>query len=626
MTSNNIFRLSELQVKQPIINVGCIGHVSHGKSTLVKSLTNKKTPTHSVELERGITINIGFANLRIYYNNDTKNFKYSSGIINENGYELIKHISFVDCPGHAALMSTMISGTQVIKGALLLVAINDDIPQAQTKGHVDILKYTNIDKILILLNKIDLFKNDMEVNKKVEQLKDFIHQNKSLHEKPVVPISAFRGYNIEHILRFLSNINTNDLRALVTEPLKMCVLRSFNINPEGIKIDKLKGGIIGGSIQSGYIRIGEYIGIFPGYITKNSEDEWQLRPIFTKVISLYSENTPLDSGIAIPGGLIAVGLDCDPALCKQNHLLGNQIIKLTKDSIREYVDTDYYSNILIVNIEFIKDDINVDTIKTIVMIINSKSIKGSLKKKKNEYKIQLEIPIFIDITETYPILFTNNNVLEIFGLAKIERTKPVAEVILPSKFEEFCEQLPESYEEITIIDDLNEVNFDTSLFELNKLEDNLIPDLDKFKVTTNGIILPELVIEYDIDKILWVNFEQYNTVLKNLAETSQIDITDIRTISLDKIILPYLTYVYGLKECNDVTYLNGIVTINIKTKKIRQKLEIILKSFFKEFNLCNKCKKISCLVVKIHSKVQKICYYCSSRTIINDSWVKMISI
>lgn len=618
----NTYKLSELQLNQPIINVGNIGHVSHGKSTVVKSLTGKATQTSSAEIERNITINLGFANLKIYYNSELKDFKHTNKTICEEGYKLIKHISFVDCPGHAALMATMISGTQVIDAALLLIAVNDEIPQAQTIGHANVLKYSQIDKTLILFNKIDLFKNANEVNTKIEELESFISGYDELKDKPVVPISAFRNYNTEEILRFLSNISTNAIEKLVNESLKMCVLRSFNINKEGCMIDTLKGGVVGGSIQSGYLKVGEYVGLFPGYIKKSIEGQWQIRPILTKILSLYSEETELN--IAIPGGLIGIGLDIDPSLCKQNNLLGSSIIKLSKENISYYIDSDCYSDTIILDIEFIKEDIYTPDTKNIVMIINSRAIKGKIKKKGTEYKIQLEIPILTDTEEKYPILTLHNGVLEIFGLGMITRSKPTVQVILPSQYNNYRDMLPIAYEDINIINDTESLDFDSSLFTLANLKDNILPSLDILKSSTVGIPLPELIIEYDPDKIIWKNFSQYDPLLKTLFDNPHIDINNVRMISLDKIMLPYINYVYGFKSSNDVTYLNGIIYVNIKTKKIKMKLEIVVKNLFKQFNLCDKCKKISSLIVKVQSKIQKICFNCGKRILINEPWTKNI--
>ena len=142
-------KLSEIIEKQPVLNVGCVGHVAHGKSTVVYGLTGIRTQKHSSELERNITINLGYANLRIYRNKKTKILSSSNVALNDTDLVLCKHYSFVDCPGHQAYMSTMVSGTETFDVALLLIAASEAIPQPQTLSHTNVLSHTNIENIAI---------------------------------------------------------------------------------------------------------------------------------------------------------------------------------------------------------------------------------------------------------------------------------------------------------------------------------------------------------------------------------------------------------------------------------------------------------------------------------------------
>ena len=113
----NTIKLSEVIKRQPIINIGTIGHVSHGKSTVVFALTGKKTQEHSAEQVRNITINLGYANTKIWYNKDSDEFKTTNSDIElDDSWQLLQHFSFVDCPGHNAYLSTMISGAGAMNG------------------------------------------------------------------------------------------------------------------------------------------------------------------------------------------------------------------------------------------------------------------------------------------------------------------------------------------------------------------------------------------------------------------------------------------------------------------------------------------------------------------------------
>ena len=121
--------MSYINLKQPNLNIGIIGHVSHGKSSLIRLLTGINTIKHSNEKKRNITINIGYANTKICKCNLCKSIKsYNSQeteFVCENcniEMELIKHISFVDCPGHDSFMSTMISGASIMDAVILVIS------------------------------------------------------------------------------------------------------------------------------------------------------------------------------------------------------------------------------------------------------------------------------------------------------------------------------------------------------------------------------------------------------------------------------------------------------------------------------------------------------------------------
>lgn len=122
----------EVISRQATINIGTIGHVAHGKSTVVKALSGVHTVRFKNELERNITIKLGYANAKIYKSEDpkckrpicyTSRGSSTADIITANGfkYELVRHVSFVDCPGHDILMATMLNGAAVMDAALLLI-------------------------------------------------------------------------------------------------------------------------------------------------------------------------------------------------------------------------------------------------------------------------------------------------------------------------------------------------------------------------------------------------------------------------------------------------------------------------------------------------------------------------
>ena len=122
-------KLSKKLPKQPEVNIGLVGHVDHGKTTLTKALSGVWTDTHSEELKRGISIKLGYADTAFF---KTKKGEYYVSGKNPDGKkdnvdDLQRVVSFVDAPGHETLMAIMISGASIMDGALLMVAANEKL-------------------------------------------------------------------------------------------------------------------------------------------------------------------------------------------------------------------------------------------------------------------------------------------------------------------------------------------------------------------------------------------------------------------------------------------------------------------------------------------------------------------
>ena len=204
---------------QPTINMGIVGHVDHGKTTLTKLLSGKWTDTHSEEKKRGITIKLGYTNFTISKDNDSFNVK--------NKGELLKRVSIVDAPGHESFMATMISGAAVMDCALLLVAANEKCPQAQTIEHLKTLEISGIKNIIVIQNKIDLVTKE----EAIENFKDINNFLKDTIAKdaPIIPVSAQHGANISALLEEI-NEKFNEPQRDLDSVAKMYVVRSFDIN------------------------------------------------------------------------------------------------------------------------------------------------------------------------------------------------------------------------------------------------------------------------------------------------------------------------------------------------------------------------------------------------------------
>jgi translation initiation factor 2 subunit 3 len=614
------FYTSFIKDQQPVANIGTIGHVSHGKSTVVKAFTGKHTPTRSDEIERNITINLGFANLRIYYNEQTKNFKYSEKRLLEDGYILVNHISFVDCPGHSSYTATMISGSKVFDAALLVIAASSPIPAPQTAKHTELLEFTNIQNLLVLLNKIDLLKDQTMIDSCVQQLSQFMTLNVMLKEKSVLPIVASQKYNIDQVLSFLANVENKSLVTQVNFDFKMQILRSFMVNPVGVTVKSLIGGIAGGSIQSGYIEVGDKVGIFPGTALLEKENgvkKWIIKPIFATVTSLKSENDALQ--VAFAGGLIAIGLNCDPGLCKQNELLGNNLFKLSSKNIHLYCSPQNYSSRLKVQFTTLMGGFLVEEKMHIYIIINSKPIQCTVKSVVGcIMSLKLEIPIYVVDIKNIPLLTLVDGVIKVFGIGNIESSTNNVTIKLPSDFDDFI--LPESFDTLNIIDDSSfSENFD---YALTNLQENITNFHHETSLLHSKIKFPDLDIRYEPLRILWINFAQYQNMMNEIINGKEL--VQVRILNLEKMIVPYIAYVYGIPG-SSVNFSNDLILVHIKTKRLKQKLDKLVKVYFKHYYYCEaaSCRKLSCVIGKVNNKYFKICFHCGERTILNDTWLKM---
>ncbi|CRK13606.1 hypothetical protein BN1723_010101 [Verticillium longisporum] len=226
-------------------------------------------------------------------------------------------LNFVDCPGHDILMSTMLSGAAVMDAALLLIAGNETCPQPQTSEHLAAIEIMKLDKIIILQNKVDLMRPEA-AQQHYQSILKFIRGTVA-GKSPVIPISAQLKFNIDAALESIVNTIPVPVRDFTMDP-HMIVIRSFDVNKPGAEIDELKGGVAGGSILHGVLKLGDEIEIRPGIVTRDEKGALKCTPIFSRIVTLNSEFNELK--YAVPGGLIGVGTRIDPTLCRADRLVG----------------------------------------------------------------------------------------------------------------------------------------------------------------------------------------------------------------------------------------------------------------------------------------------------------------
>ena len=307
--------------KQPEVNIGTIGHVDHGKTTLVQALTGVWASRHSEELKRGITIKLGYADLPIYKCPKCEPPKnYSTKPVCptcDSEAVFVRAISFVDAPGHEALMATMLSGAAIMDGAILVIAADEPCPQAQTREHLAAAEATGVKNIIIAQSKIDIV-DQRRALKSYEEIQSFI-KGTIAEKAPIIPISAQRGINIDILLSAIEEIIPTPERDATLPPL-MYIIRSFDTNKPGTELEDLEGGIIGGTISQGKFTVGDEIEIRPGSSIEK-EGKAVYNSLISEIVSLQAGEGDVKE--ATCGGLVGVGTLLDPSFTKADGLTGN---------------------------------------------------------------------------------------------------------------------------------------------------------------------------------------------------------------------------------------------------------------------------------------------------------------
>lgn len=383
--------------RQPEVNIGTAGHVDHGKTTLIKSLTGVWASKHSEELRRGITIKLGYADCAFYKCSECPPPScYTTDPTCSNcgrTAEFLRAVSFVDCPGHEVLMTTMLSGAAVMDGALLVIAADSAVPQPQTREHLAALQIVGVQNIVTVQNKVDVVPRDVAI-KNHEAIRSFV--NGSVAEKaPIIPVSAQHLINIdlliEAIEKYIPTPNRNPAK-----PPYMYVVRSFDINKPGTSIEGLAGGVLGGTIVEGVLRLDEEIEIRPGLkVEKSGKQEYE--PLFTTITTLFAGGKGVKQ--ASSGGLVGVGTLLDPALSKADGLIGNVVGKPNqlpplRDSLS--IETTLFEHVIgtaeQVKVDIVKPKealvVNVGTAVTAGVVTNS---------KKDYFEISLKKPVIAHI-------------------------------------------------------------------------------------------------------------------------------------------------------------------------------------------------------------------------------------
>ncbi len=363
------------------INVGIVGHIDHGKTTLLYKLSGRWADTHSEELKRGITIKLGYADALIK-EQDNKYF-----VDPESKANPVKYLTFVDAPGHEMLMATMLSGAAIMDAAILVVSAEEGI-KPQTKEHLVALRAKNIENIIIVQNKIDLVTKEQAMEN-YNQIKEFV-KGTIAENAPVIPISATQGVNFDKLLEELVKIKPKE-KDTKAKPLFL-VARSFDINRPGASLSELHGGILGGALKQGTLKVGDKIEIKPGYSSKK-HNQYVYNTVKSKIVSMHKGPFPITE--ATPGGSLAIETELDPSLTKSDSLSG--CVASKEGELEEISDSLKLKFELFEEVLGSVKDQEVEKLKpteNLMLSLNTSITVGQVKSVvNNETELSLKIPV-----------------------------------------------------------------------------------------------------------------------------------------------------------------------------------------------------------------------------------------
>ena len=216
--------------------LGTAGHIDHGKTSLIRALTGTDTDRLPEEKKRGITIELGFAELTI------DEFRFG----------------IVDVPGHEKFVRQMLAGATGMDLALLVVAADDSV-KPQTREHLDVLRILDLPAGVIALTKCDMAEDDW-IELVAEEVRELVRDT-FLQEAPLVHTSASTGMGLDELKRVIRQTAAStysQLPSIENAPFRMAIDRAFTIEGHGT--------VVTGSVASGQATVGDQLVIEPGEI------------------------------------------------------------------------------------------------------------------------------------------------------------------------------------------------------------------------------------------------------------------------------------------------------------------------------------------------------------------------
>ncbi|MFA4987103.1 MAG: selenocysteine-specific translation elongation factor [Candidatus Brocadiia bacterium] len=212
--------------------VGTAGHIDHGKSTLVRRLTGIDPDRLEEEKQRGMTIDIGFAHIKL-----------PDGRI----------IGFIDVPGHERFVKNMVAGATAVAAVMLVIAADDSV-MPQTREHLAVLRFLDIREGLVALTKCDLV-DDETLQLVRMDIQSFV-KGTFLENKPIIPVSAVTGQGIPELVAEIDAMSRRSVDRAARGVFRLPIQRVFS--SAGF------GTVVTGVPSSGKLKIGDTVEIRPG--------------------------------------------------------------------------------------------------------------------------------------------------------------------------------------------------------------------------------------------------------------------------------------------------------------------------------------------------------------------------
>lgn len=585
---------SEIIKNQATINVSLNGHVSHGKSTTARSISGIRTQRHKKEIEKNLTINMGYANVKIFQNMKTGYLATAKSNTNEmidpvtgDPMTLVRHISFCDNPGHHSFLSTMISGVSVADTAMLIIAANDQtVPQLQTHEHLLALTRAGVSNIVILQNKMDLVSKKEAIDN-LNKIREYI-AGSPIESSVILPISAQFNTNIDQVVKYLRHGIGEPMRKL-NEPVRITIVRSFDVNKPNVDYTKIVGGVIGGSVTRGVLFLGDWIEIRPGI----KMPDGKCHPILAKVVSLYSEKNKMD--YAIPGGLIAIGLDIDPGLTRNNVLVGS--VAGQPGSLPPVYDK------MLIKYGKLRRDVKLDKIRVgdkIVLSANSAVINSVVEKVDKKRVLLKSDKVICGDVGMHVALLRNNSKTGSVGLdfhGKVESIEDIKQFYYPEIYEEILENIPERRIEVV----LDIPGTEQVVFKYTECLDKI-----QFKEGDEKVrfVLPQM--DYHKPYSTFSNFQQCYKSMDFHNKVEEVD--DKKFIDIKGHLSNFIT-----TELVTSCTLNGKMEMIIRGRYDQKNMIQVITRYIDRFLKCKNCHKIGCALYKKDKMNFQYCGVCCSQ-------------